>query len=393
MKQVDLWEKESMGYPYNGGPNMVKVFKGAVKNELEETVVQQEMASYLQLDNINFLIGAGCSSHIVDGTELGIPGMRKLYDDFFKENADFSAAGLKLKDRFDSNLEKMLEALGAIQVANEIVAIDKDIDEKIDTVRKFIRSKIIEGLHGKGVLSIYKDFYKRMISESRKAPINIFTTNYDLYNEQALDSLGLPYNNGFTGTYKRKFNPASYKYAYVEDMNLSKEVWERVPNSFNLYKIHGSISWYKDEGDIFEKDYADIGSEDTVMIYPTPLKDRTTLMVPYSDLFRNFESSLLKQNSVLVTLGYSFADDHINRLILNALAIPTFKLIVFGESDAITKLIELDDKRIIVINSDDKIHYFKNFVEKIMPEQSENSREMIDMPTVARIIKSFEEKK
>ena len=180
MKQEDLWEKESMGYPYNGGPNMVKVFKGAVKNELEETVVQQEMASYLQLDNINFLIGAGCSSHIVDGTELGIPGMRKLYDDFFKENADFSAAGLKLKDRFDSNLEKMLEALGAIQVANEIVAIDKDIDEKIDTVRKFIRSKIIEGLHGKEVLSIYKDFYKRMISESRKAPINIFTTNYDL---------------------------------------------------------------------------------------------------------------------------------------------------------------------------------------------------------------------
>lgn len=372
---------------------MVKVFKGAVKNELEETVVQQEMASYLQLDNINFLIGAGCSSHIVGGTELGIPGMRKLYDDFFRENADFSAAGLKLKDRFDSNLEKMLEALGAIQVANEIVAIDKDIDEKIDTVRKFIRSKIIEGLHGKEVLSIYKDFYKRMISESRKAPINIFTTNYDLYNEQALDSLGLPYNNGFTGTYKRKFNPASYKYAYVEDMNLSKEVWERVPNSFNLYKIHGSISWYKDEGDIFEKDYADIGSEDTVMIYPTPLKDRTTLMVPYSDLFRNFESSLLKQNSVLVTLGYSFADDHINRLILNALAIPTFKLIVFGESDAITKLIELDDKRIIVINSDDKIHYFNNFVEKIMPEQSENSRELIDMPTVARIIKSFEEKK
>lgn len=372
---------------------MVKVFKGAAENELGETVVQQEIASYLQLNNINFLIGAGCSSHIVDDSEQGIPGMRKLYDDFFKENADFGAAGRKLKGHFDSNLEKMLEALGAIQVANEIVPIDKDIDEKIDTVQKFIRYKIIEGLHGEEVLSIYKDFYKRMISESRKAPINIFTTNYDLYNEQALDSLGLPYNNGFTGTYKRKFNPASYKYAYVEDMNLSKEVWERVPNSFNLYKIHGSISWYKDEGDIFEKDYADIGSEDTVMIYPTPLKDRTTLMVPYFDLFRNFESSLLKQNSVLVTLGYSFADDHINRLILNALAIPTFKLIVFGESDTITKLTELDDKRIIVINSDDKIHYFKNFVEKIMPEQSENSRELIDMPTVARIIKSFEEKK
>lgn len=46
---------------------MVKVFKGAAENELGETVVQQEISSYLQLDNINFLIGAGCSSHIVDG--------------------------------------------------------------------------------------------------------------------------------------------------------------------------------------------------------------------------------------------------------------------------------------------------------------------------------------
>ena len=376
-----------------GGIIMVRVFKGTIKNEFEENVVQQEMASYLQLDNINFLIGAGCSSHIVDGVELGIPGMRKIYDDFFKDNDDFSVADLKLKEKFDFNLEKMLEALGAIQVANEIAPIDEEIDMKIDMVQKFIRTKIIEGLHGNEVLSIYKEFYKRMILENRRAPINIFTTNYDLYNEQALDSLGFPYNNGFIGTYKRRFNPASYKYAYVEDMNLSKDVWERVPNFFNLYKMHGSISWYKNEGDIYEKDYADISCDNTVMIYPTPLKDRSTLMVPYSDIFRNFESSLLKQNSVLVTLGYSFADDHINRLILNALAIPTFKLIVFGESDAITKLIELDDKRIIVINSNDKIHYFKNFVKKIMPEQSENAKEMIDMPTVARIIKSFEEKK
>ena len=84
-------------------------------------------------------------------------------------------------------------------------------------MQTFIREKIIAGLHGKEVLSIYKDFYKKMISESRKAPINIFTTNYDLYNEQALDFLGFPYNNGFTGTYKRKFNPASYKY-YIKFM-------------------------------------------------------------------------------------------------------------------------------------------------------------------------------
>lgn len=205
-----------------------------------------------------------------------------------------------------------------------------------------------------------------------------------------MDDLSFPYNNGFIGTYKRSFNPASYKYAYVEDMNLSENIWERVPNFYNLYKIHGSISWIKKENKINEIDYEHISEDDTVMIYPTPLKDRTTLMTPYSDLFRAMETALLKKNSVLITLGYSFADDHINRLILNSLAIPTFKLVIFGQSDAISRLIEMDDSRIIVINSKDKIHYFKNFVEKAMPDVQEYVKEQIDLPNVTELIKTFE---
>lgn len=369
---------------------MIRMYKGAKLNEVDDKNLQQEIAEYLQLDNLNFLIGAGCSSHIVDDEEKGIPGMKALHEGFFAAHEDYSVLGNKLKDLFDGNLEKLLETLGAIRVANELAEVDPEVDDKIDEIQKYIREEIIKGLHGKEVLKIYRDFYKRTISKNRKTPINVFTTNYDLYNEEALDSLCFPYNNGFAGTYLRRFNPASYKYAYVEDMNLSKDVWERVPNFFNLFKLHGSISWYKKDGQIYEKNYADIKSDKTVMIYPTPLKDRTTLMVPYSDLFRSFETALLKQNSVLITLGYSFSDDHINRLILNALAIPTFKLIVLGQSDAINKLIELDDKRVIVINSDDKIHYFNNFVDKAMPEIQESIKETVDMPTVAKIIKAFE---
>lgn len=108
-----------------------------------------------------------------------------------------------------------------------------------------------------------------------------------------MDSLSFPYNNGFVGTYKRTFNPASYKYAYVEDMNLSNNVWERVPNFYNLYKLHGSISWVKNDNKINEIDYEHINENDTVMIYPIPLKDRTTLITPYSDLFRAMETILL----------------------------------------------------------------------------------------------------
>ncbi len=40
--------------------------------------------------------------------------------------------------------------------------------------------------------------------------------------------MSFPYNNGFVGTYNRVFNLVSYKYAYVEDMNLSKDVGDIV---------------------------------------------------------------------------------------------------------------------------------------------------------------------
>lgn len=360
----------------------ISYFKGKNEIKVDIDLIRTELAQFLQMDNLNFLIGAGCSSYFVDNNEMGIPGMAKLYEDFFKNHSDFKIAEEDVQSKFDGNLESMLETMGGIVAAGRVKNIDENIGDKIQIVQKFIRDKIISGLHGAEVLQLYRNFYIKTVFRGRKSPINIFTTNYDLYNEQALDSLSFPYNNGFVGTYKRSFNPASYKYAYVEDMNLSKNIWERVPNFYNLYKLHGSISWVKEDNKIREIDYKHISENDTVMIYPTPLKDRSTLMTPYSDLFRAMETALLRKNSVLITLGYSFADDHINRLILNSLAIPTFKLVVFGKSDAIKRLIEMDDSRIIVINSDDKIHYFKNFVEKAMPEIQEDVKEKIDLDDI-----------
>ena len=360
----------------------ISYFKGKNETKVDIDLIRTELAQFLQMDNLNFLIGAGCSSHLVDNNEMGIPGMAKLYEDFFKKHSDFKIAEEDVQSKFDGNLESMLETMGGIVAAGRVKNIDENIGDKIKIVQKFIRDKIISGLHGAEVLQLYRNFYIKTVFRGRKSPINIFTTNYDLYNEQALDSLSFPYNNGFVGTYKRSFNPASYKYAYVEDMNLSKNIWERVPNFYNLYKLHGSISWVKEDNKIREIDYKHISENDTVMIYPTPLKDRSTLMTPYSDLFRAMETGLLRKNSVLITLGYSFADDHINRLILNSLAIPSFKLVVFGKSDAIKRLIGMDDSRIIVINSDDKIHYFKNFVEKAMPEIQEDVKEKIDLDDI-----------
>jgi len=364
--------------------------KGKVEQKVDINFLKNEMEQFLQIENLNFLMGAGCSSHIVDKVETAIPGMGALYDDFFEVNSDFKIAGKKAKDSFERNLERMLEVMGSVQVTNQIIDIDIDIDENIKTVQEYIRDRIIRGLNGSEVLDFYKEFYLKSVRKGRKKPINIFTTNYDLYNEMALDELGFPYNNGFTGTYKRRFNPISYKYAFVENMNLKKDVWERVSTFYNLFKLHGSISWIRKDEQIWETNYSFIEDTDTVMIYPTPLKDRTTLMTPYSDMFRGMENEIMNRNSTLITMGYSFGDEHINRVILNSLAIPTFRIVVFGQSDAINKLKKLNDSRIIIINSEDKIHYFKNIVQIVMPDVQQELEEEIKLTPVNRIIKQFE---
>ena len=372
---------------------MIVCHKGNTKSNIAEDALCAEVSQYLQMENLSFLIGAGCSSNVVDGNETGIPGMSALYKLFFERYPDFSVVETKVNGMFESNLEKMLEVMGAIHVSNQVKEIDSAIEDKMASVRLFLRKQIASGLDSVEVKEIYKTFYSKITQRTRKTPVSVFTTNYDLFSEIALDELGFQYNNGFSGTYKRKFNPLSYGYTYVENMNLNKNVWERVPSFFNLVKLHGSISWTRRNGEIWERDYADIADEDTVMIYPTPLKDRTTLMTPYSDLFRTMENRIVQKNSVLIVLGYSFSDDHINRVILNGLSIPSFRLVVFGNGENIQKLVKLGDSRITVIYSEDqdeKIHYFKNFVSKALPDIHPDIAENMQLQPASEMIKQFE---
>lgn len=78
-------------------------------------------------------------------------------------------------------------------------------------------------------------------------------------------------------------------------------------------------------------------------------------------------------------MGYSFGDEHINRIILNALSVYDFRLVIFGDSDMIRKLQEIGDNRIWIINSEDNIHYLNNFVERVLPTQDEEQREEIEI--------------
>lgn len=67
------------------------------------------------------------------------------------------------------------------------------------------------------------------------------------------------------------------------------------------------------------------------IIYPSVDKFKNTnLIICYSALMREFSNRLCQRDTALFVSGMSMGDEHINKIIENALTITSFHLIIFG---------------------------------------------------------------
>ena len=363
--------------------------------------VRKAMTEALGARNVAFLLGAGCSSMTVNDEERGISTMMPLAREFCLaaqggqpwafDSADLSCLaghGLKLDGEYARNLERLMETLHALRFVLER-SDDKGDEEEvvrinamIGKVQSFLLERCTAGLFSKGddsVLELYESFYRRLVLRDRSLPRPwIFTTNYDLFNERAMDRLGLPYANGFSGVVERRFNPATFRYALAEQLDISNRKWSAVDGFVYLCKLHGSVSWTEDDHGLYPiRETWPQTKPSKVMIFPTPAKQNSSLGSPYSDLFREFQSRIVREQSVLITMGFAFGDEHINNIIYQALTVPTFRLIVFAHPDSegdIAKLRALKDPRIWIIGGPGSAntapaHYFSTVVEHFLPRQ------------------------
>lgn len=367
--------------------------------------VRENLHDALNAKNLAFLFGSGCSSLVVDGKQRGIDTMAPLAKEFLEaapgvDDARFASAaerealtkhlGFDLSNaEFASNLERLMEVLYSFQFvlklsASEEMAMGKAaVESLICKVTAFVTQKCAEAPFSKGdptIVDLYQAFYRKLVYRDRTLPRPwIFTTNYDLLSETALDRLGMPYCNGFSGTIERRFNPTTYRYALAEQLDLTSRKWAAVDSFIYLCKLHGSINWIEEGGSLFpiREVPAGVATQGRrVMIYPTPMKQNASFGSPYSDLFREFQGRIVRDQSVLFVVGYSFSDEHVNNLIFQALTVPTFRLVAFLPPDAAgvaQKLRSLQDPRIWLIGGAGpkdvtKAHYFDTFVEKFMPE-------------------------
>jgi hypothetical protein len=140
------------------------------------------------------------------------------------------------------------------------------------------------------------------------APLEIFTVNYDLLLETALEEWQVPYFDGFVGTLKARFRTE-----LVEPLPGS----DCMPSFFaRLWKLHGSLNWEWDEKHkIFRCGNAVTKS---AAIYPSDTKYDESRRMPFVVLQDRFRRALHHPETLVIVSGYAFGDDHLNEILFDA---------------------------------------------------------------------------
>ena len=142
-------------------------------------------------------------------------------------------------------------------------------------------------------------------------PLEIFTVNYDLLLETALEMSRVPYFDGFIGVLRARFQSEM-----VEAVPGADRDW--LPSFFvRLWKLHGSVNWAWDNQQIVRLGQT-VATGAAAAIYPSDTKYEESRRVPFVVLQDRFRRALYTPETIALVSGYSFGDDHLNEMLFDA---------------------------------------------------------------------------
>jgi hypothetical protein len=225
---------------------------------------------------------------------------------------DQSQAALKRVPTVEDLLSSVRDKIAAMSDADtlasanrrELEAIEKAIRTTIAQAAKPAEDRIPERLPH----HLLAQWLGRI---DRKVPVELFTTNYDTLIERALEDERIPAFDGFVGS-RRPFFAGT---TLVQHDTSPPRRWTR------LWKIHGSINWHRelDPDDTLRitREEEHIGGE---LIYPSAHKYDESRKQPYFAMLEHLGRVLnRREETVLLTVGYGFGDQHINGVLYEAL--------------------------------------------------------------------------
>ncbi len=249
------------------------------------------------------------------GRSCGLPDVAKLQDLVVNGLKDAQADAFKeqLKTR---NLEQVLSRLRRIAaLLTDAQVIDGLTSMQAVELDGAVCQIIVNELDIKPGADLGAvEFLAAWVGSSKyHLPVELFTVNYDLLLETALERRKIPYFDGFVGALKARFHTE------LVEGNKGKPD-ECVPSFFaRLWKLHGSVNWLWEDQSIVRLGQP-VAKGLAAAIYPSDAKYDESRRVPFVVLQDRFRRALQEPETLVIITGYSFADDHLNELIFDAAA-------------------------------------------------------------------------
>lgn len=378
---------------------------------LDNEDLRAHLAGMLRLENIAVLLGAGASVAAGGFTILQLwkyflqhyqgPAIRFANDGFIDHEDTVIANFEGNTQRELPNLEILLDRLEIAQIdwqrrkptSRGLKVFQKDISLLLKCVVKaaILNNDYWQRAPAFNQFPYHVKLLQRLVGARQPGQASpwVFTTNYDLAIEWAAESIGIHTHTGFVGIHNRIFSPQSFDLGYL---NLNAKGEARFGcNDVYLAKLHGSLTWESQNNEFRELSASEAwpklnnivrGKEDvdeSLMVFPRAAKYLQTVGFMSGELFRRFSDFLAKPQGCIVLVGYSFGDDHINRLLRSALLNPTLQIVVFlpefvgtNEGDLaqlkpeVKRLLSLKSPRLTFIGGGESA-YFNNMVD-LLPE-------------------------
>lgn len=303
----------------------------------------------------------------VGGDGLAAPATR---DEILKRREALLGTAESLRVNLESLLSLLHRWRSALPRAGGRLRLDGSpaVDLHSDVIRECLeratsalaqRCRLPAGDADESGFQAYKDLLRKVLTRPLNLKrANIFSLNYDTLVERAADAEGIVLVDGFVGTVRRTFRPESYDHDLYFPAETTEGRVHRLDRVLHLYKLHGSVTWTAEEPS-WENPYGirahaeEMSDDQPVLIYPTPAKWGEALGMPYAELLRRFAAAVVRPQSVLFVIGYGFGDEHICAIVRQALAIPSFTLVIVDpdpQSDFVGKLKQQSDRRVWIFS-------------------------------------------
>jgi hypothetical protein len=301
---------------------------------------------------LGFFIGAGAS------ISAGLSGMSLLTEEVYKKlPEEFKDTFIRFKEKASNNIEQILNR---VSLYRELIGENEDLEyEGIKGKTELLKFEFhlysaifdLMGNEESLILDSHYIFCKwlRVLHLNRNWPVEIFTPNYDVLIEKALEDSQVPYFDGFIGSLSPFFLPEAIR-AKSNEVSIN----EYPPKSWTrLWKIHGSINWriiYDNDTNtrrIIRVPNKNLEMGDEMMIYPSLEKYEQSRKLPFICLQDQLRDFLSHDECLFIIIGYSFSDQHLNEILFQGLRSNsrlTIISLIYGEKGEELDQLKLPEK-------------------------------------------------